>query len=280
MEKTISEVENKVKQTIKKYKLLNKKEKIIAAASGGKDSTAALYILKKLGYNIEALYINLQLGDYSERCEKAVQDLCKNLGVKMHILNIKEEFGMRMCNIRGGVQQRVKVSNCMVCGIVKKWMLNKQARKLKAKKIVTGHHLDDEAQTIIMNFLQGNLTLGANGGPRTGIINDEKFVPRIKPLYFISEEEIKKYTQEMKLPVVYEKCPCAISSLRIRTREYLNTLNKKTKENIIHNFLKMLPELREKLKQQKVVYCEICGEPARNKTCKKCSLLKVNPKDN
>jgi len=60
--KFLSEFEAKVKQTIKKYKLLDKKDKIIVAASGGKDSTTILHLLKKLGYKTEALYINLQLG--------------------------------------------------------------------------------------------------------------------------------------------------------------------------------------------------------------------------
>jgi len=274
MDKLIFEIESKVKQTIKDYKLLNKKEKIIVAASGGKDSSVALYILKKLGYNVSALYINLRLGDYSERCLEAVRKICGK-EIKMHVLDINDEFGMRMCSIRCGVQEKIKVSNCMVCGIVKKWLLNKHARQLGAAKIVTGHHLDDEAQTIIMNFLQGNLMLGANSGPRTGIVYDKKFVPRIKPLYFIAENEIRKYSEIRKLPVVYEKCPCAVSSLRIRTREFSNALDKKAKENIARNFLKVLPKLADKFKDEKIIYCEICGEPSRNEICKKCSLLNL-----
>ncbi len=274
--KLISEVENKVKETIASYKLLDKKEKIIVAASGGKDSTTILYILKKLGYNVSALYINLRLGDYSDRCEKAVRELCEKEEIKMHVLDINSEFGMRMCNIRCGVQQKIKVSNCMVCGIVKKWLLNKHARGLGADKIVTGHHLDDEAQTVIMNFLQGNLMLGANGGPRTGIVEDRKFVPRIKPLYFILEKDIREYCELQALPFVNEKCPCAASSLRIRTREFSNTLDKKYKERIVENFLKILPQLSKKFRDDKIIYCKICGEPARNEICKKCSLLNLN----
>ncbi len=273
--KLISEVESKVKETIEKYNLLNKKEKIIVAASGGKDSQTILSILKKFGYNVSALYINLRLGPYSERCEEAVKELCEKEGIKMHVLDINKEFGMRMCNIRCGVQQKIKVSNCMVCGIVKKWLLNKHARRLGADKIVTGHHLDDEAQTVIMNFLQGNLMLAANGGPRTGIVYDKKFVPRIKPLYFVPEEDIRKYCEIKKLPFVNEKCPCAASSLRIRTREFANTLNKEEKERIVESFLRILPQLSKKFKDEKIVYCRICGEPARNEICKKCSLLKL-----
>lgn len=271
----INKLEDKVKQTIQRYKLLNKKDKIIVAASGGKDSTTILYLLKKFGYNVSALYINLRLGKYSEDCLQAVEKLCKENKIKLHVLDIKKQFGMRMCNIRCSVQHHIKVSNCMVCGIVKKWLLNKEARKLKADKIVTGHHLDDESQTIIMNFLQGNLMLGANSGPITGSIKDKKFVPRIKPLYFISEKDIKKYSLLKKLPVVYEKCPCAVSSLRIRTREFLKDYDEKVKLRIIENFLKILPELKGKLIKEKLLYCKICEEPSRNEICKKCELLNV-----
>ena len=271
----LTSLENKFKKTIKDYKLLNKKEKIIVAASGGKDSSVVLYLLKKLGYNVSALYINLRLGGYSERCYNSVKELCDKEGIKMHVLDINDEFGMRMCNIRVGVQEKIKVSNCMVCGIVKKWLLNKHSRKLGAEKIVTGHHLNDESETIIMNFLQGNLMLGANSGPRTGIVKDSRFIPRIKPLYFISEEKIREYSKIKKLPVVYEKCPCAVSSLRLKTRAFLKNVDEKTKENIIGNFLKILPRLSEKFKDEKIIYCELCGEPSRNKICKKCSLLSL-----
>jgi len=272
-QKFLLDLENKVKETISKYKLLNKSEKIIVATSGGKDSAVVLYLLKKFGYNVSALYINLRLGEYSEKCENAVKELCEKEHIKLHILDIKKEFGMRMCNLRCGVQQNFKVSNCMVCGIIKKQILNKNARKLGADKIVTGHHLDDEAQTIIMNFLQGNLMLGANSGPRTGIVQNEKFVARIKPLYFISEQEIKKYSQLRNLPVVYEKCPCAANSLRIRTREFANVLDKKSKLKIVDNFLKILPNLAEKLKNEKIIECRVCREPSRTGICKTCSLL-------
>ena len=274
--KSIKELENKVKKTIKKYKLISKSDKVLVAASGGKDSTVILYLLKKFGYNISALHINLHLDRYSDRCQEAVEELCRQQNIKLHVVDIKRYFGARMCYIRQNVQEKINVSNCMICGIVKKWLLNKEARKLGADKIVTGHHLDDESQTIIMNFLQGNLMLGANSGPETGSLKDKKFVPRIKPLYFVSEKDIKEYSLIKKLPVIYEKCPCAVSSLRIKTRHFLENKPAEIKEKIVNNFLKILPRLKKQLHEQKIIYCEICGEPSRNQICKKCELLNLN----
>jgi len=273
-------VEQKVKQTIQKYRLLSKKDKIAVALSGGKDSTSILYILKNLGFNVSGLHINLGLGDYSERCLEKIKESCKELNVKLYVYDIKKNFGVRMCYIRQRVQEKNKVTNCLVCGIIKKSILNREARKLKADKLVTGHNLDDEAQTVIMNFLQGNLNLGINSGPKTGSVEDRKFVPRVKPLFFVPENKIREYSKQKNLPVIYEKCHCAVSSLRIKTRRFLENKSENLKLNIANNFLKMLPALRKKFyknsENKKIVYCNVCGEPARNQICKKCGILKEN----
>lgn len=262
----------KVKQTLKKIKL-SKKEKILVALSGGKDSTTTAYLLKKFGYNIEAIHIDLVMGKYSEKCLKAVRELCEDLKIKLYVYDIKKHMGSSMCYIRTAVQSKQKknrLKNCAICGVIKKWILNREARKLKADKIATGHNLDDEAQTFLMNIFKGSPQLSASSGVITKNISDKKFIPRIKPLFYILEEDIRKYSKQKKLPVVYDKCPCALDSYRIQVRGFLNTLSKKDKENIIKNF----ESLKIKKKNVKINYCEICWEPCRKGVCKMCELVK------
>jgi len=265
-------IESKIKNTLKK--ICNKKEKILVAVSGGKDSSVTAYTLKKFGYNIEALYINLKMGKYSEKCLDAVKKLCENLKIKLHIYDIRKEMGKSMCYLRSSVQSKNNLKNCAICGVIKKWILNKQARKLKADKIATGHNLDDEAQTFLMNIFKGSPKLSANSGAITKNISNKKFIPRIKPLFYVLEEDVKEYSKKNNLSVVYEKCPCALDSYRIQIRKFLNTLPKKDKENIIKNFDKISEKI-QKIKDTDMYYCEICGEVSRNKICKKCELLNV-----
>ena len=73
-----------VKKTISDYKLLDEKEKVLVALSGGKDSISVLYILKKLGYNVSALTIDLNIGDYTKKNVKTARAFCKEHNIDYH----------------------------------------------------------------------------------------------------------------------------------------------------------------------------------------------------
>jgi len=266
-------IEQKVRQTLSKIKI-DKKKKILIAVSGGKDSAVTCYLLHRFRYNIEAVHIDLKMGEYSLKCLKSTQELCRQLGIKLYVYDIRKEMGNSMCSIRQNIQENSesKIKNCAICGVIKKWILNKEARRLKADYIATGHHLDDESQTFMLNILKGSPELSANSGIISRNVSDKKFIPRIKPLFYIPESQIKKYSLEKKLPVVYEKCPCAIDSYRIQVREFMRKLSDKQKENLIKNAEEFLKKIKPA--DDKMHYCEICGEPARNKICKMCELLK------
>lgn len=268
-------IENRVKKTLRDIGL-SKNDRILVALSGGKDSTVTAYLLKKFGYRIEGIHIDLKIGDYSERCRGAVEELCGDLGIRLHVYDMKSEMGSGMCYLRSAVQSKAGgkgLKNCAICGVIKKWILNKQARKLKANHIATGHNLDDEAQTVLMNVFKGSLELSANVGPISKNTQSKKFIPRVKPLFYVDENDIRKYSKAKKLPVVYDKCPCALDSYRIQVRGFIDTLPEKDKLNILKNSEVMLKRIKKDNK--KVNYCEICREPSRKKICKKCELMQI-----
>jgi uncharacterized protein (TIGR00269 family) len=277
--------ESKVKQTIQKYKLLGKKDKVIVAISGGKDSMTVLYLLKKFGYNVSALHINLEMGKWSERHLENIKKFCRELKVPLHVYSVRKELGRSMCSIKSIVKSKAKLQDCTICGILRRWLINRKARKLGADKLATGHNLDDASQTILMNYFKGNLMIGVNEGPYVGIIQDKKFVQRIKPLYFMPEKEVENYSRSMNFPVVYERCPCVVGAYRHKIRQILDGMqvNKgqshlpaNVKENIVKSFLNILPRLRKSkanLLGNKPLYCKSCGEPCRNEICKACLII-------
>jgi len=270
--------ENKVKLTIKKYNLFIKKEKILVACSGGKDSTTLAYILKKLGYDIEAITINSLVKNYSKKNIDNLRTFCDENKIKLHEVSFKQEFGYTLKDIKKILDSKgISMAYCTICGILRRYLLNKKSKELKADKIATGHNLDDEAESVFMNLLRGNIRLMARLGPITGIVKSRGFVPRVKPLYFCKEKEIEVYSKLKKFPVAYERCPYAQLSYREIVRNELIDFEKKhskTKESIINWFLRILPELKKSFKREEMTYCTICGEPSQKTICNACTILK------
>jgi len=277
------EFEKKVLDTIDKYNLFTKKDNILVAASGGKDSTTILYILKKYGFNVSAITIDSLIGNYTKQNLKNLEKFCKEIDVKLYKINLRDKFGGSVCYIRTVLNKKgVKMKSCSICGVLRRYLLNKEARKIKPNCIVTGHNLDDEAQSIIMNLLRNNLELSARLGPKTGISKDKRFVPRVKPLYFCSEKDVARYSKIKKFDVNYKPCPCRTDSFRKKIIDLLTNLGKKDpeiSENIISNFLKTLPKLKGSYQtDEEIAFCKSCGEPSRGKICNTCQIISLTAK--
>ncbi|MBU4284486.1 MAG: TIGR00269 family protein [Nanoarchaeota archaeon] len=272
------EIEEVVAKTIRKYKLLFKREKILVACSGGKDSTTLLYILKKLGYNVEAITLDPSIKNSSRENLDNLKCFCNKNMIKLHIVSFKQEIGYTLDDIKKELDSKgITMAYCTICGILKRYLLNKKAKELKAEKLATGHNLDDEAESVMMNLLRGNIGLMARLGPIAGVVKSRGFIPRVKPLYLCNEKEIIAYSKLKKFPVVYKRCPYASSSYREIVRNELIGFEKKypkTKENIINWFLRILPELKKSFKRdEEMTYCNICKEPSQRTICNVCTML-------
>ncbi|MBD3312392.1 phosphoadenosine phosphosulfate reductase family protein [archaeon] len=261
------EFEKKVRNAVKK--LLKKDEKIMVALSGGKDSMTILNLLSEWGYNVEALMIDVDMGSVFDKNRANAEKLCKELGVKLHLVSVKEELGKSVREL----QADSLMSNCMVCGVIKRYLLNKKARELGADKLVTGHNLDDNAESVIMNVVMGNPRACMNLGEETGVIEHDLFVKKVKPLNNIREEEIRDYSEKEKLPVSYDNCPRSSNAFRRCVKNLLKEYNF-NQENIIEYLKRIQPIIKNKYQtEEELRTCSGCGEPSRKETCNACKLV-------
>lgn len=280
--------ENKVFKTIRKFKLFELDDKLVVAVSGGKDSITVLYLTyqylkkKNLQDNITALVIDEGIADYREHTIKFLKGFCKDLGVKLHIEAYEKEFGKTLdSSVKTIKKKDVNVSPCNICGTFRRNALNTGARKLKATKLVTGHNLDDEAQSILLNIFKNNFKILARLGPTNGVVDNELFIPRVKPLYLCSEKEVRLYTILKGFDVGYDECPYARGSFRANLGEMINKLEDEHK-GVKHSVVNFYLETKESLSNQyldefgsDVTHCSRCGEPSQRKICNTCELKEL-----
>lgn len=278
--------EKKVFKTIRRFKLFDIKDKLVIATSGGKDSITVLYLThkylskKNLQDNVEALVIDEGIADYREHTIKFLEEFCAKHKIKLSIVSYKQKFKKTLDESVSILKtQKSNISACNICGTFRRQALNTAARDLGATKLVTGHNIDDEGQNILLNIFKNNFKILARLGPNNGIVSDNLFVPRVKPLYEVSEKEVRLYTLIKGFDVGYDECPYAKGSFRQNIGEMINKLedeHKGVKNSLINFYLESQKVLQEKYTEDfgtKVTYCKLCGEPTQKEICNTCELI-------
>ena len=269
--------EGKVFKTIRQFDLIGKEENLGVALSGGKDSSTLLYILNKLSkqnpkIKLNAIAIDEGIAGYRDKTLEKAKEFCGKNNINLNIFSYKEEFGLTLDEML----KILKVKPCTICGIFRRYLLNKKSRELKLTKLDTGHNLDDECQSILMNQMRNDIAASARLGPKTGVIQNEKFVQRIKPLYLCTEKEVTTYAFINGLLDDFAECPNAVHSFRANVRDILNSMEQKfpgTKYSIVNSFLQILPLLKQQFMYEAIKVCIKCNEPSANDACNACVYL-------
>ncbi len=246
-----------VSRSIKKYGIFRKGERILAAVSGGKDSSAMASILVDLGYDVDLLFIDLGIPGYSERSEKVVRELAETLEVELHVVRLSE-YGFTLRDVR-----RRKI--CSACGTSKRYIMNRFARENGYDIVSTGHTAEDIATFFIKNTAGGNAVYADKLLPRNDPF-DEKLVARGKPLFEVYEKENMIYVLVSSTPFTSEECPYAPKP---EWKEIIYEIEGK-KPGFIKNFVRGLVKRGDS--EWEVKHCARCGEVSSTEICAFCRL--------
>lgn len=271
-------IERRVRKTIRENDLIGKKDSIVVALSGGKDSSTALFLLKKIFKNNPKIKINALTIDpdftHSKREIEIGRNLTDKLKVNHHVFSVEEELGAKMEDI---FKKNPEKSPCAICGVLRRYLINKKARELGYKKAVTGHNLDDESQSILMNILKGDMMRLARVGARPMISKNSKFISRIKPLINVPEKEIKLFVKINNIKHSSNECPHRkYNTFRGETIKYLNNMEENSpgiKHSLLESALNLKPHIEKQFKKSEIRLCKKCKEPTSKKICKTCEVL-------
>lgn len=291
-------VEKRVRQRVREDNLLpadatpENPETWLIGLSGGKDSVALTTILHDTfaaDPRVELVALSVQEGieGYRDKSIDAARELTTDLDLPHEVVSYDEEFGVRMDEVPE--QDPHDMSACAYCGVFRRDILSRYASQLNADKLLTGHNLDDESETAMMNFLEGDITqiakhFDASIGPFLGSeqsptrSNSQSFVPRAKPLRDIPEREISLYVESRDLPSHRADCPHSEDAYRGEIEELLDRLEAAhpgTRHSIMAGYEQLAGMAAARQRESSGTYneCENCGQPTRRDVCRKCRLL-------
>jgi len=249
-----------VKRSIKRYRIMKKNERVLAAVSGGKDSSAMAAVLKELGYDFEMLYIDLGIGEYSEESERTVKNLSEFLDVDLNIVRLKE-YGFTISELR----RKWRRKTCSGCGIAKRYIMNRFARENSFDVVATGHTVEDIVSFYLKNVAGGTKIWVEKLLPRNEPF-DEKIVARAKPMFEISEKENMLFVLIRNIPFTMADCPYAPKP---EWKEIIYEIERR-KPGFSKNFVRGL--LAKKHEFQEIRHCSVCGEISNSDICAFCRL--------
>jgi uncharacterized protein (TIGR00269 family) len=291
-------VEKRVRRRIREDNLLpddatpEDPETWVIGLSGGKDSVVLTDILEETfradpRVELVALSIHEGIEGYRDESLAASEELTADLDIQHEIVSYDDEFDVRMDDVVEDDPENM--SACAYCGVFRRDILSRYATELDADKLLTGHNLDDEAETALMNFLEGDVQkiaqqFDASLGPFEGGESDltredsESFIPRAKPLRDIPEKEIALYAHVQDLPAHITECPHAEEAYRGEIQELLYELEERhpgTRHSIMAGYEELagLAASDNRGDEGTLDECRQCGSPTSGDLCRKCGLL-------
>lgn len=185
-------------EAIRDFGLIENGDRILVGLSGGKDSMALLHVLLDLQrrapvkFTLAAATVDPQMPGYDPASLTA---WVTSLGIEHYL----QSYSLGRY-AHGSLQGK---SLCSFCSRMRRGKLQGIAREQGFNVIALGHHLDDAAETFLMNSFFG----GKLRSMRASYVNDEGDLRIIRPLIYAREQQTAANAGNAKLPLVADNCP-------------------------------------------------------------------------
>jgi len=184
----------KVKDTIKRYNLIDRNDLLVVGVSGGPDSVAMLYLLnslkQELKINLHIAHLDHMLRKDSYKDKEFVEDLAQKLKLPVTTaqINVSQLAG------RGSLEEIARNARL--------GFFFRVAKNIKTEKIALGHNLNDQAETVLMRILRGTGLQGLSGMlPKIEIAS----LQIIRPLIEIRRPDIEAFLKKRGIKARLDK---------------------------------------------------------------------------
>lgn len=281
----------KFKGHIKQHNLFHPKDKLLLAVSGGVDSVVLCELCKQAGYDFTIAHCNFQLrGEESERDENFVKELGKKYGVEVISKRFETSEFAKQRSI--GTQEAARMLRYT-------WFMEICVQKMlpgfdkptdkpgwhttiypDAPKwwVVTAHQLNDNIETLLMNFFKGTGIKGLKGITQT----EGLMLPNLlRPLLFATRKEIEAFAVQHNLSWVEDSSNASDKYTRNYFRNKLIPAIQEVFPSVENN----LADNIARFKEVEILYEQAIQQHKRNLLVEKdpevhipvLKLLKVQP---
>lgn len=210
---------------------LTKDDIIVVGVSAGPDSMALLYILneirKKVPYTIIVAHVNHNLRKESEEEAEFLKDYCFSHNILFEYMKIEEYGDDNFHNEARNIRYH---------------FYDELIKKYHANYLMTGHHGDDLIETILMRLTRGSTLRGYSGF--SSIIKKDNYII-VRPLIFVTKEELEKYDKDNNIPYRIDKSNFKDKYTRNRYRKVVLPFLKEEDKNVHEKFLKFSTMIEE-----------------------------------
>lgn len=220
------------KKFARDHGLFREGDGVVLAVSGGIDSMVMLELFWRLSQKqdlrITAAHVNYGLrGRDSGADEKLVRKVCEERGILLEVLKQSPAKGKNLQNSARQVRYR---------------FLGETAARHGARIIATAHHMDDQAETILLHVIRGSGLGGLAGMAAKG---ERGPLTLIRPLLFATRKEISAYAKARKVRSRQDKTNAKTAYTRNRVRHVLMPALAKFNPRITETLAEMGRRLQE-----------------------------------
>ena len=177
----------RVEDYIDRHELLSCGERVLVGVSGGVDSVVLLHVLGALGFEREVAHVNFGLrGADSDRDEVFVRQLCQEQGVPVHVDTPSTE--------RYAEDHTLSIQTA--ARELRYAFFERIARGGEFRRLALGHHVEDQAETVLLHLLRGTGPEGLAGMDVMRRLSPVSATQVIRPLLDMHRAEIEAFASE------------------------------------------------------------------------------------
>ena len=225
----------------RKLKLPLSGETVVVAVSGGADSTALLLAIEELK-SFQKLYTGICVAHLDHRLRKSSAKDAK------WVAALAQKLGFRSVIGRSKVAEEARDNGDNLEQAAREAryaFLERTAKRVNAKYILTAHTMDDQAETVLLRLMRGSAGFGLGGMEALRSVSKNSEIQLARPLLWARRIDTEDYCRLRKSEYLSDEMNEDQTFARVKVRKQLLPLMQSFNNKIVEAISRTASQLRE-----------------------------------